>query len=448
MKKKHKVIWFFSIFLAVLLTSYGYAALNTELQLSGEAYVRIDADIRITDIKVLSSGNGGYATYNPDYSKDTTTMHVTLPNRNSSVTYEIELTNRTGKKIQVINIIKELSTNGNVSYTINNLNQYQVFDAAVIRFSVTVNNTSSLEQKGTLRLRYDIKEYQAPTVPALTGGSDKWAKGPKEIKLATKSTASSGIKEYEYYISTSNLKPSNSVAATGKTNNAVSVSKQDTSYTYYRAVANDGTKSGWSNGAILKLDNGGPTIKSVTYGNLSQNGYTVSVVAEDTLSGVSKYSYAVTGGNSVANSTSSTFKANKVANINITVSDAVGNSKTGSYQINAIDQYIAQLYRSFLLREASSAEIANWRASYNSSKNMLTVIKGIALSVEAAAKLSTNSSFIKGCYEGMFGRGGDANGVSLYVSHLNSGKSRDAVITTMSTSSSEYAIIKSIYGFQ
>jgi len=447
MKGKRKIVISVLIFLIVIFTSYGYAALNTSLSISGEAYVRVEENIRVTGIKVISSENGGYATYNPKYSKDTTTMFVTLPNIDSSVTYEIEVTNNTGKKIQVIDIIKELSNNENVTYTINNLDKYQVYDDTVIHFNVTLNNTSSLEQNKTLRLKYNIKEYQAPTIPVLTGGSSNWSKGPKEIKLSTKSTASSGIKEYEYYISTSNTKPSKNVKITGKTQNTVSVSNQDITYTYYRAVANDGTKSDWSKGAILKLDNKEPTIKSVTYTNLSQKGYTVNVVAEDTLSGVSKYSYVVTGGNSAANSTSSTFIANKVAKINITVYDAAGNSKTGTYQMNAIDQYIAQLYRGFLSREASASEISQWMTRYNSSKDMLAIIKGVALSTEAATKLSTNQLFVKGCYEGMFGRVGDANGVALYVDYLNNGKTKEYIITTMSKSSTEYATLKSLYGF-
>jgi len=447
MKEKRKIIISVLVFLIVIFTSFGYAAVNTSLSISGEAYVRVEENIRVTGIKVISSENGGYATYNPKYSKDTTTMFVTLPNIDSSVTYEIEVTNNTGKKIQVIDIMNELSNNKNVSYTIRNLDKYQIYNDTVINFSVTLNNKSSFEQSETLRLKYNIKEYQAPTIPVLAGGSSKWAKGPKEIKLSTKSTASSGIKEYEYYISTSSSKPSKSVVITGITNNVVSVSNQNISYTYYRAVANDGTKSDWSNGAILKLDNKEPTIKSVTYTNLSQKGYNVNVVAEDALSGVSKYSYVVTGGNSAVNSTSSTFMANKAAKINITVYDAAGNSKTGTYQMDAIDQYIAQLYRGFLSREASTSEISQWRTRYNSSKDMLAIIKGVALSTEAAAKLSTNQLFVNGCYEGMFGRVGDANGVALYVDYLNNGKTKDYIITTMSKSSTEYAVLKSLYGF-
>lgn len=446
MKKFKRFMLAIFILVTILFTSYGYAALNTELQLSGEGYVRVEADIRITNLKVLSMENGAYETYNNKYSKDTTSMFVTL-SPNSSITYEVEVTNKTGKKIQVIDIMNELSSNENVSYTINNLDKYQVYDDTVINFYVTINNMSSLEQNETLRLKYDIKEYQAPTIPVLAGGSSNWAKGPKEIKLSTKSTASSGIKEYEYYISTSSSKPSNSVAITGITNNIVSVSNEDITYTFYRAVANDGTKSDWSNGAILKLDNKVPTIKSVNYTNLSQNGYNVNVVAEDTLSGVSKYSYTVTGGNSAVNSTSSTFKANKVAKINITVYDAAGNSATGSYQIDAIDQYIAQLYRGFLLREAGASDISSWRATYNSSKNMLAIIKSFAMSSESLTKLSTNTAFVKGCYEAMFGRVGDATGVAYYVDYLNNGKTKDYVITTMSTAGTEYASIKSFYGF-
>ena len=78
---------------SIIFTSIVYAAFNAQLTIEGQAIVRSDQDIRITNISISNTTNGAYETYNNKYNKDVTFMYVKLPS-NSSITYEVEITNK------------------------------------------------------------------------------------------------------------------------------------------------------------------------------------------------------------------------------------------------------------------------------------------------------------------------------------------------------------------
>ena len=62
--------------------------------------------------------------------------------------------------------------------------------------------------------------------------------------MANVGTALSGVKEYEYYKSTSSTAPTNEVAATGTTTTGeVTISDEGTTYVWYRTVSNNGNRS-------------------------------------------------------------------------------------------------------------------------------------------------------------------------------------------------------------
>ena len=92
------------IIIVVVCLSIGYSAYNRELMISGEGIVRADIPIRITDVKLIETDNGGRELYNSTYSVDTTNMFVFLPNQDSSVTYEVSVVNKTGSSIYVNDI--------------------------------------------------------------------------------------------------------------------------------------------------------------------------------------------------------------------------------------------------------------------------------------------------------------------------------------------------------
>ena len=87
---------------------------------------------------------------------------------------------------------------------------------------------------------------QRPIAPSLTGGSDNWVATAPTIKVSSAGTAISGVKEYEYYKSTSSTAPTDSTPATGTTSGNVTISDEGTTYIWYRTVSNNDFKSVWS----------------------------------------------------------------------------------------------------------------------------------------------------------------------------------------------------------
>lgn len=138
------------IIIVVLSLGIGYSALNTDLNISGEAIVRADSDIRITDIKLLDTVNGGKELYNFEFTKDTTEMFVHLPS-NSSVTYEVTVINKSGVRFKVSDIIANFN---NVDYSLEGIEKYGVYDDQILKFTVMLENKGTNLQDGTLKLNY------------------------------------------------------------------------------------------------------------------------------------------------------------------------------------------------------------------------------------------------------------------------------------------------------
>ena len=152
------------IIIVVLSLSIGYSALNADLSISGEAIVRAAADIRVTDIKLDSILNNGKEIYSPEFTKDTTTMSVSLNNQNSTVTYNVTITNKTGKKIRVKDIIEENNSNSNVSYEIIGLDENGIYSGEQINFQITFTNKTNIIQEEILTLKYDLEIFDGYTV--------------------------------------------------------------------------------------------------------------------------------------------------------------------------------------------------------------------------------------------------------------------------------------------
>ena len=130
MKRKQIVNWggatnslLVIVFVFVLFISVGYSTLSTTLNISGEAYIRVPADIRITNVNWIESESEGYETYNSEYYKDGIKVFTTLPNIDSTVTYEIEGTNSSNAPYELKEINNIIESNENIEYIIeNNIN--------------------------------------------------------------------------------------------------------------------------------------------------------------------------------------------------------------------------------------------------------------------------------------------------------------------------------------
>ena len=110
-------------------------------------------------------------------------------------------------------------------------------------------------QSGSIKTYKITVDNQRPTAPVLQGGSDSWVSVAPTISIKTAGGAISGVKNYEYYKSTSNTAPTDTTTATGTTTGNLTISDEGTTYVWYRTVSNNGFKSAWtSSPQVINLD--------------------------------------------------------------------------------------------------------------------------------------------------------------------------------------------------
>lgn len=156
----------------IIIASIGYALINEELSITGEATFRVDADIRITDLKFISGSNGAMEEYNSQYSKTSIITGILLPNLDSTITYEVTVTNFGNIAMGLDNIIKENFTNENVEYTLSNISLNQIIPEKSTKvFKITFKYNSNItivpaNQRLESRLEFVFKEYDviAPVI--------------------------------------------------------------------------------------------------------------------------------------------------------------------------------------------------------------------------------------------------------------------------------------------
>lgn len=149
-------LFLFSI-LSILGITVGYSALNTELSISGDAYVRVNEDIRITDLKMVEATNGAYETYNNKYSKDTTNVFVTLPNENSTITFQVTVENRLKQNFILKEIKQLIKTNPNIQYELIGINVNNIYKENKLTFSIKlsyIEKMTSSDNKEILNLQW------------------------------------------------------------------------------------------------------------------------------------------------------------------------------------------------------------------------------------------------------------------------------------------------------
>ena len=140
---------------SIILTTLVYSAFSTKLQIDVDLIVRSNNDIRVTNVSIKESTNGAYETYNNKYTKDTTSMFVTLPG-NSSITYEVEITNDSDTEYKM-NALEEL-TNSNSNITIETLlTNKTIFESnTASKYIITLSNNTSNEENISLVYKYNF----------------------------------------------------------------------------------------------------------------------------------------------------------------------------------------------------------------------------------------------------------------------------------------------------
>ena len=191
------------------MISMGYAALNKNLSISGEAFLRVQESVRITGIKLNTAANEGYETYIPEYSKRTTKAYSTLPLETSSTTYTAQITNLTGVKYKV-DSINISNTNENVECTAS-ITQGSIIENGITDFQINVKYkggiTVSENIENTCLITYEFSPLDMipPTVTIEMLTDEETSKTVK-LTIADDEGGSglSSENNYKYYLSTSN----------------------------------------------------------------------------------------------------------------------------------------------------------------------------------------------------------------------------------------------------
>ena len=208
---------------------------------------------------------------------------------------------------------------------------------------------------------------------------------------------------------------------------------------------------------ITKIDNESPILSDdITVKYLRNSSYSISIKVNDKNSGLNKYTYTV--GKSKVTKKFSKNKKNqtitlKISNndpskyIKLVVKDNVGNSTTKKYTINALDEYISQLYNGMRGNKPDKEGLEYWKKQYSSnSLSMNGIIRNIYLSSEANQRLNTNSKFVEGVYSGIFGRTASDKDKEYWVNRLDKGMTRKDFINTI-LKTDEYKKLVKLYQF-
>lgn len=80
-----------------------FSALQTTTSVTGTAYARVEADVRITDFQIFSTAESAISSHE-EFNKDAISSTITLPNESSQITYLIEITNYGSTDVGINNI--------------------------------------------------------------------------------------------------------------------------------------------------------------------------------------------------------------------------------------------------------------------------------------------------------------------------------------------------------
>lgn len=107
------------------------------------------------------------------------------------------------------------------------------------------------EMGNVITASLEIGNFEIVTPPEIEGGSDVYA-STQTIRIKTPGTAPSGVKNYEYAVSETNQAPGVTGTYTTTDDEAI-ITKEGTSYVFYRTVANSGVRSAWSASQMVKV---------------------------------------------------------------------------------------------------------------------------------------------------------------------------------------------------
>lgn len=143
------------IFVFVYISTVAYSAINSTMTITGDAIARIEKNIRISNVKLLSVEGGGVELYSPDYSVNTITTGIDLKSLDSKVTYQITIVNSGNEDMTINSIYKQTYYNYDI-----------VFDC---NFETYTNIPAGSTQIINITYRYDSSVTSLPSETTLEG---------------------------------------------------------------------------------------------------------------------------------------------------------------------------------------------------------------------------------------------------------------------------------------
>ena len=171
-KKKTKILYLaLSIFICFVFSTIAYSAINSTMNISGDAYARVDADVRITSFKLSSSSN--VTSHYEEYSKNTVSSNIQLLDDVNSITYDVEVTNYGNVDMGILDITG--LPNG-LSYELINYNLKDKLCDDTGKCNSFVKKTFQIKITGTpgtyeFVLNFDFRQYHKVTYTNIDGSS-------------------------------------------------------------------------------------------------------------------------------------------------------------------------------------------------------------------------------------------------------------------------------------
>ena len=182
----------------VILLTIGYSIITDTLTVNGKGVIRAKLDIRITNIELAGTTNGGLINSNPEfYATSPTTSRVlwdvNLPNAESTVTFNVTVTNLSELNAVVTNIRELNDSNPNIEYILGNMaiNTVKMPATNNYQFQITVKykdsvkpNISSINRNEIANIEFTFYKLPVYTYQITTNQQDAEIK----VKIDNKDT--------------------------------------------------------------------------------------------------------------------------------------------------------------------------------------------------------------------------------------------------------------------
>jgi len=177
MKKNNKKLKLFSLILLIIFCLYfqtvAYSAINSTMTIKGDAYARVDADVRITNFKLSSSSSNSTSSYE-EFSVNTIASKFNLLDSSSSIVFDVEVTNYGSADVGILQLIGTVPTG--LSYEIINYNLKDKICDDTGKCNQMAVKTFQIKFTGTpgeyeVNLELDFRTYHKVTYTDITNNN-------------------------------------------------------------------------------------------------------------------------------------------------------------------------------------------------------------------------------------------------------------------------------------